>query len=108
MELDSARHQLSMCLVDVIDQEADVVNASWIQAQVKGLAGNGFTPRRPHKEEQFRGPGYHRASAFILKCLGETKALVELDTATKIRNSDADIVYAQNHAVSRPHSTSIK
>src|SRR6516164_1066531 len=108
VELDSASHELGMRFVDVIHQEADVVNASGIQAQLKGLAGNGFTTRRPHKEEQFGGPGYHRASTFILKCLGETKVLVELDTATQIRNSDADIVHAQNHPVSRPHSTSIK
>src|SRR5215472_8432957 len=109
MESDSARHQLSMHLVNVIHQEADVVNARGIQAQVKGLAGNGFTPRQPYKEEQFRGPSYHRAHTFILRGLDETKALVELDTATEIRNSYADIVHAQNHAaVSRLHSTSEK
>jgi hypothetical protein len=100
MELDSARHQLSMRLVDVIHQEADVVNARGIQAQVKSPPGDGLTARRPDKEEQFRGPSYHRTPAFILKCLGETKALVELDTATEIRNSDADIIHAQNHTTS--------
>ena len=49
MELDSSLHQLSMRLVDVIHQEADMVNASRIQAQLKGLAGNGFILHRPNE-----------------------------------------------------------
>src|SRR6516164_8464335 len=98
MEFDSARHQLSVRLVDVVHQQADMVNADRIQTQVKGLASDGCTPWRCHKEEQLRGPSYHRASALILKRLGKTKPLVELDTATEIRNADADIVNAQNHA----------
>ena len=107
MELDSARHEFRVCLVDVVHQQADVVNADGIQTQVKGLACDGFTSRRRHKKEQLRGPSYHRASAVILKYLAKTKPLVEVDAATEIRNADADIVDTQNH-VSKHHSTSAK
>jgi len=54
MELDSSLHQLSMRLVDVIHQEADMVNASRIQAQLKGLAGNGFILHRPNEIGNYR------------------------------------------------------
>ena len=107
MELDSARHEFRVRLVDVVHQQADVVNADGVQTQVKGLACDGFMPRRCHKEEQFRGPSYHCASAVILKYLGKTKPLVELDAATETGNADADIVDSQNHA-SKRHSTSAK
>src|SRR5215831_16884040 len=63
--------------------------------RLKAWRSTGSLPGDATKRNSFAEPSYHRASAVILKYLGKTKPLVELDAATETGNADADIVDSQ-------------